>query len=448
MTTPNTGLPELANGQQNYLNANAAFAIIDALMQTAVISKTLTAAPGSPANGVLYIMASAWAGITGAAAGRLALYRTGSGWIVITPRTGWKKEVLADGLTYRYNGTTWLEWIASSSTSFAGITGTPSDNTALAAALDAKEDAVQDNLSASVPPTVDNDETEDYAPRSRWFDIVAGESYLCLSADDGAAVWVQTSLTLDELGSAALADVGTADAELPTNLTVMGKITAWWNGATSLFGRSFVASADAAAARTALELGTLALQNANSVSIGGGEAVLSSAGQPLTAIKTSGGGKVLELKKATDAASYFSIESGTDGSSFLPLFRSYSNVASQPALFLVGDTPDSSNTGTVALVRISGRRNGISQSVRPLLDVSRVNDPVFTINVDGSVVCVGPIKPGSFTVATLPTAPLTGAQAYATNGRKAGEGAGAGTGVPVYFQGSWKTYYDNTIVQA
>ncbi|ROZ86903.1 hypothetical protein EF096_01970 [Pseudomonas neustonica] len=80
-------------------------------------------------------------------------------------------------------------------------------STALAAALDAKEDAVQDNLSASVPPTVDNDETEGYAPRSRWFDILARESYLCLSAATGAAVWVQTSLTLDELGSAALQDV-------------------------------------------------------------------------------------------------------------------------------------------------------------------------------------------------------------------------------------------------
>tara|TARA_Y100000780_G_scaffold125525_1_gene113015 strand:- start:1274 stop:2725 length:1452 start_codon:yes stop_codon:yes gene_type:complete len=261
VSTPNLNLTELANGQANYLNANEALAVIDALLQTPVISMTLTTAPASPANGALYIMASAWAGITGAAAGRLALYRTGSGWIVITPKTGWKKEVLADGLTYRYNGADWLEWIASSATAWGDITGSPDDNAALAAALDAKEDAVQDNLSASVPPTVDNDETEGYAPRSRWFDIVAGESYLCLSAATGAAVWVQTSLTLDELGSAAMANVGTADSELPTNLTVMNKITAWWNSITSAFGRGFVASADAAAGRAALGLGTFATAN-------------------------------------------------------------------------------------------------------------------------------------------------------------------------------------------
>lgn len=112
MTTPNIGLTELANGQANFLNANEAFAIIDALLQTPVISKTLTAAPGSPANGALYIMASAWAGITGAAAGKLALYRAGSGWIVITPKEGWKFECAEDEITYRYDGADWLEWSA------------------------------------------------------------------------------------------------------------------------------------------------------------------------------------------------------------------------------------------------------------------------------------------------------------------------------------------------
>lgn len=109
MTTPNLALTELANGQQNYLNANASFAIIDALLQTPVISKTLTTAPGSPANGALYIMASAWAGIIGAAAGKLALWRTG-GWIVITPKEGWMKPI--GEVMYRYDGTEWVEWSA------------------------------------------------------------------------------------------------------------------------------------------------------------------------------------------------------------------------------------------------------------------------------------------------------------------------------------------------
>ena len=117
MTTPNINLTELANGQANYLSANDSFARIDALLQTPVISRTLTAAPGSPANGALYIMGSAWAGIAGSATGRLALWRTGAGWIVITPKEGWRFEVAADEVIYRYDGAAWQ------STDATGFTG-------------------------------------------------------------------------------------------------------------------------------------------------------------------------------------------------------------------------------------------------------------------------------------------------------------------------------------
>jgi hypothetical protein len=57
-----------------------------------------------------------------------------------------------------------------------------------------------------------------------------------------------------------------------------------------------------------------------------------------------------------------------------------------------------------------------------------------------SVSLPGPVTPGKFTVAGLPTG-AEGQIAYATNGRKVGEGGGAGTGVPVYFSnGSWRVY--------
>lgn len=46
---------------------------------------------------------------------------------------------------------------------------------------------------------------------------------------------------------------------------------------------------------------------------------------------------------------------------------------------------------------------------------------------------------GSYTVANLPVAPTVGSIAYATNGRKVGEGAGSGTGVLVYYSnGAWR----------
>jgi len=63
-----------------------------------------------------------------------------------------------------------------------------------------------------------------------------------------------------------------------------------------------------------------------------------------------------------------------------------------------------------------------------------------TGNATGSIVAVGPITSGKYTVALLPTG-TEGMTAYATNGRKSGEGSGAGTGVPVYFSNTeWRTY--------
>lgn len=55
---------------------------------------------------------------------------------------------------------------------------------------------------------------------------------------------------------------------------------------------------------------------------------------------------------------------------------------------------------------------------------------------------------GSYTVATLPSA-VDSQIAYATNGRKVGESAGNGTGVPVYYSSSaWRRFSDDSVVAA
>lgn len=54
-----------------------------------------------------------------------------------------------------------------------------------------------------------------------------------------------------------------------------------------------------------------------------------------------------------------------------------------------------------------------------------------------------------YTVATLPVAAQMGRVAFATNGRKVGEGAGAGTGVLCYDDSSaWRRTSDDTTVVA
>jgi len=64
-----------------------------------------------------------------------------------------------------------------------------------------------------------------------------------------------------------------------------------------------------------------------------------------------------------------------------------------------------------------------------------------------------PVSPMTYTVATLaagsPGAFKPGTTAFATDGRKSGEGAGSGTGCPVWWDGTnWLTFYDNTTVAA
>ena len=79
---------------------------------------------------------------------------------------------------------------------------------------------------ATIPPTVNNDSSEGYSLSSRWFDTAAVEVYVCIDPAIGAAVWAKVSLTLDELGSMATKNEGSADAEFENNLGNDGKFLA------------------------------------------------------------------------------------------------------------------------------------------------------------------------------------------------------------------------------
>lgn len=60
----------------------------------------------------------------------------------------------------------------------------------------------------------------------------------------------------------------------------------------------------------------------------------------------------------------------------------------------------------------------------------------------------GTLSAGKSTVAALPTG-AEGQMLYATDGRKVGEGAGSGTGVPVYFSsGQWRVFSTDAAVTA
>lgn len=69
---------------------------------------------------------------------------------------------------------------------------------------------VQNNVNGSGAPGTGNDLTEGYSFRSLWIDtsVTPPKLYKCLDASEGAAVWVNTNLDLDDLGTMAVEEAG------------------------------------------------------------------------------------------------------------------------------------------------------------------------------------------------------------------------------------------------
>ncbi|WP_286158990.1 DUF2793 domain-containing protein [Methylobacterium sp. Leaf456] len=107
-TTPSLALPLIAGGQaQKHVTHNEALALLDALVQLAVIDKDLAAPPANPAEGDRYIVAAdpsgAWAGW----AGRIARYQDGA-WLSRVPRPGWLAFVADEAEIYSFVGGAWI----------------------------------------------------------------------------------------------------------------------------------------------------------------------------------------------------------------------------------------------------------------------------------------------------------------------------------------------------
>lgn len=83
-----------------------------------------------------------------------------------------------------------------------------------------------------------------------------------------------------------------------------------------------------------------------------------------------------------------------------------------------------------------------SQNLQQLIPTLQDGNNVLTriLNVlTGGVAIQNKMPP--LTVATLPVAGAAGQFYFASNGRKAGEGAGVGTGLPVYWNAATSQWY-------
>ena len=98
---------------------------------------------------------------------------------------------------------------------------------------------LQHNYAGSGPPTVTDDANLGYSAGSIWFDITADpdETYRCTDPTIGAAVWIKTSLTSDELATVAISgssdDLIEGATQLLMTVTERSKLSGIENNATA-----------------------------------------------------------------------------------------------------------------------------------------------------------------------------------------------------------------------
>jgi len=106
-STPRLALPLIAAGQaQKELFHNEALALIDGLLQPAVVAVALNEPPASPAPGQAWIVGDAPGGGWAGQAKALAFWTEG-GWRFVPPLPGMTVWSILDGLPIRFDGAAW-----------------------------------------------------------------------------------------------------------------------------------------------------------------------------------------------------------------------------------------------------------------------------------------------------------------------------------------------------
>jgi hypothetical protein len=110
--TPRLGLPAIEAAQaQKHVTHNEALALLDTLVHLTVLSRTLAAPPGTPAEGDCYIPAAGASGLWSGWDGQLAAY-IGGAWTRIVPKSGMKAWINSERLTVTYEDGVWRDGIA------------------------------------------------------------------------------------------------------------------------------------------------------------------------------------------------------------------------------------------------------------------------------------------------------------------------------------------------
>lgn len=115
-STPNIGLTLVEQAQaQKEVTVNQALTRIDALMNNGAISLSLSAPPGSPGAGDLYIVGASPSGAWAGRARQVAYFE--QVWRFVPPRAGMTLWVASEGLLYSFDG---ADWVPSGGTNILG----------------------------------------------------------------------------------------------------------------------------------------------------------------------------------------------------------------------------------------------------------------------------------------------------------------------------------------
>lgn len=138
-TTARLSLPYIAPQQaQKQVTYNAAMALLDQLVQPSVISRTIAAPPGSPAEGDAYIVAPSATGAWSGKDGRFAAW-LGTAWSFTPPADGWLAYVADTAELAICQSGTWAPLVTNGGAGVAkfGINTTADLTNRLAVAADA-----------------------------------------------------------------------------------------------------------------------------------------------------------------------------------------------------------------------------------------------------------------------------------------------------------------------
>lgn len=138
-TTARLNLPYIAPLQaQKQVTYNEAMAALDQLVQPAVISRTTTTPPGSPAEGDAYIVAPSATGAWAGKDGKFACWLAGA-WSYRTPANGWLAFVTDTAELAVYQAGAWASFVTNGGAALAklGINVTADLTNRLSVAADA-----------------------------------------------------------------------------------------------------------------------------------------------------------------------------------------------------------------------------------------------------------------------------------------------------------------------